>query len=601
MRRTVFFILTILFPVLLNGQDTQFTASAPKVVSVGEQFRLTYTLNKKAEQFLQPDLSSFQVLMGPSTSYNQSTSIINGKLERSVSYTYTYILQATQEGKFQIPSATVKIGKKSVQSNELSIEVVKGSQGSGSQSSGGQSSGVQPGISNEDLFVRLLVDKREIYQGDHITATIKIYSRVNLSGFEDVKFPTFDGFLKEDIETPPLQSLERENIDGQIYGTGVISKVILFPQMNGDLVINPVEIECLVQQQTSRQSRSFFDDFFDSYQTVRKPIKSSPVKIKVKPLPIGAPAGFNGAVGNFKISASIDKEEVNVNEAVTLKFVISGNGNLKLISPPKIDYPLDFETYDPKSSSNLKTSVSGTSGTRTFEYLMIPRFEGEYRIAPVEFQYFDPSSGQYKSLHSGNFVIKVNKGENDESTTVIASPTKEDIRFIGKDIRFIHTGAIKLTQIGQTIWGSLWYFAIFILSTIVFLVIYFFRRKKIKEQANIELLKNRKANKFARKRLKMAEAQMKSGQQEKFYEAVLKALWGYLSDKLGIPVSSLSRENVSVKLKERGTKPETIEIFVKLLDQCEYAQYAPSAISGGMDDIYNKSVKMITKLEQEIK
>lgn len=601
MKRTVFFILTILFPVLLNGQDTQFTASAPKVVSVGEQFRLTYTLNKKAEQFLQPDLSSFQVLMGPSTSYNQSTSIINGKLERSVSYTYTYILQATLEGKFQIPSATVKIGKKSFQSNGLPIEVVKGTQGSGSQSSGGQTSGGQPGISNEDLFVRLLVDKREIYQGDHITATIKIYSRVNLSGFEDVKFPTFDGFLKEDIETPPLQSLERENIDGQIYGTGVISKVILFPQMNGDLVINPVEIECLVQQQASRQSRSFFDDFFDSYQTVRKPIKSSPVKIKVKPLPIGAPGGFNGAVGNFKISASIDKEEVNVNEAVTLKFVISGNGNLKLISPPKINYPLDFETYDPKSSSNLKTSTSGTSGTRTFEYLMIPRFAGEYRIAPIEFQYFDPSSGQYKSLRSGNFVLKVNKGENDESTTVVASPTKEDIRFIGKDIRFIHTGAIKLTQIGQTIWGSLWYFAIFIFSTLVFLIVYFFRRKKIKEQANIELLKNRKANKFARKRLKMAEVQMKAGQQEKFYEAVLKAQWGYLSDKLGIPVSSLSRENISVKLKERGTKSETIETFVKLLDQCEYAQYAPSTISGGMDDVYNQAVKMITKLEQEIK
>ena len=601
MKRTVFFILTILFPVLLNGQDTQFTASAPKVVSVGEQFRLTYTLNKKAEQFLQPDLSSFQVLMGPSTSYNQSTSIINGKLERSVSYTYTYILQATLEGKFQIPSATVKIGKKSFQSNGLPIEVVEGTQGSGYQSSGGQSSGVQPGISNDDLFVRLLVDKREIYQGDHITATIKIYSRVNLSGFEDVKFPTFDGFLKEDIETPPLQSLERENIDGQIYGTGVISKVILFPQMNGDLIINPVEIECLVQQQASRQSRSFFDDFFDSYQTVRKPIKSSPVKIKVKPLPIGAPGDFNGAVGNFKVSASIDKEEVNVNEAVTLKFVISGNGNLKLISPPKINYPLDFETYDPKSSSNLKTSTSGTSGTRTFEYLMIPRFAGEYRIAPIEFQYFDPSSGQYKSLRSGNFVLKVNKGENDESTTVVASPTKEDIRFIGKDIRFIHTGAIKLTQIGQTIWGSLWYFAIFIFSTLVFLIVYFFRRKKIREQANIELLKNRKANKFARKRLKMAEVQMKAGQQEKFYEAVLKAQWGYLSDKLGIPVSSLSRENMSVKLKERGTKSETIETFVKLLDQCEYAQYAQSTISGGMDDVYNQAVKMITKLEQEIK
>ena len=601
MRKTAFFILLILFPAWLLAQDTQFSASAPKVVSTGEQFRLTYTLNVKADQFMQPDLSEFQVLMGPSTSYSQSTSIINGKLERSVSYTYTYILQAAQEGKFQIPSATVQVGKKSFQSKELTIDVVKGNQAAAQQSSSGQGSVSQGAIGNDDLFARVIVDKKEVYQGDHITATIKIYSKVNLSGFEDVKFPSFDGFLKEDIETPPLRSLERENINGQIYGTGVISKVILYPQMNGELVIDPVEIECLVQQKSSQQSRSFFDDFFDSYQTIRKPIKSSEVKIKVKPLPVGAPVGFKGAVGNFKLSASIDKNEVKVNDAITLKLVVSGTGNLKLISPPNIDYPLDFETYDPKTSSNLKTSLSGTSGSRTFEYLMIPRFAGDYRIAPAEFYYFDPSSGQYKTLRSSNYQIKVNKGENNESTTVVASPTKEDIRFIGKDIRFINTGMVKLSQVGETIWGSLWYFGVFIIATLIFLVIYFFRRKKIKEQANGELLKNRKANKYARKRLKLAATQMKSGQQEQFYEAVLKALWGYLSDKLGIPVSSLSRENVLVKLKERDTPNETIEAFVKLLDQCEYAQYAPSAVSGGMEEIYGQAVKMITKMEQEIK
>ena len=601
MRKTFFLILIFLIPTWLQAQDTQFTASAPKVVSVGEQFRLTYSLNKKADQFLQPDLTDFQVLMGPSTSYNQSTSIINGKLTRSVAYTYTYILQATKEGAFQIPSATAKVGKKSFQSKELTIEVVKGNQGGATQPATAQGSSGQSGIGSEDLFARVLVDKREVFQGDHITATIKIYSKVNLSGFEDVKFPSFDGFLKEDIEIPPLRSLERENINGQVYGTGIISKVILYPQKSGELVIDPVEIECLIQQRTSQQSRGFFDDFFDSYQTLRKPIKSSEVKIRVKPLPAGAPAGFKGAVGNFKLSASIDKEEANVNEAVTLKIVVSGNGNLKLVSPPDVDYPLDFETYDPKSSSNLKTSLAGTSGSRTFEYLMIPRFAGDFRIAPVDFHYFDPSSGKYKTLRSSNFQIKVNKGQGDELTTVISSPSKEDIRFIGKDIRFIHTGAIKLTMVGKTIWGSLWYFGVFILSFLIFIVIYLFRRKKIKERANIELLKNRKANKFARKRLKFASAQMKSSNQEKFYEAVLKTLWGYLSDKLGIPVSTLSRENVSVKLKDRGTQKDIIDAFFDLLDRCEYAQYAPSAVSGGMEDVFEQAVKMITKMEQEIK
>ncbi len=596
---SILFLLFISF--MVHAEEVRLTASAPKVVSMGEQFRLTFTLNKKADQFFQPDLADFTVLMGPSTSYNQSTSIINGKMTRSVSYIYTYILQPKKPGEFMISPATAKVGKKSYKSPPIKIEVVKGTQkttAGTTQSSGGT---VSSGNGTPDLFVKVLVNKKDLYVGDHLTATIKIYSRVNLSGFDDVKFPTFDGFLKTDIETPPLRSLERENVNGQIYGTGVISRVVLFPQKSGTLVIDPVEIQCLVQQRSSRSSNSFFDDFFDSYKTIKKRIKSPALKINVKPLPPGKPMDFSGAVGSFTLSGSIDKTEVKANEAVTLKLRISGNGNLKLISSPEVDFPLDFETYDPKISSNLKTTTTGTSGSKTFEYLMIPRIKGDFRIPPVTLHYFDPSSGTYKTLHTGEFQIKVLPGDEDQSGTVITSTSKEGIKFIGKDIRFIKTSPVKLKRKGETIWGSPWFYGAYILSLLVFIAVYIVRRKKMKEESNIELLKNKKANKFAKKRLKLASVQLKTGDSNAFYKAVLEALWGYLSDKLGIPLSGLSRDNVAQNLRDKGIDDDMVGEMISLIDNCEFAQYAPLGSAGNMDDIYKEAVKMITKMENKVK
>ncbi|MCD6596385.1 MAG: protein BatD [Bacteroidales bacterium] len=604
MKKKLSILILLLIGFFVQAEEIRFTASAPKVVSTGEQFRLTFTLNTKADQLLQPDLSVFNVLMGPSSSYSQSTSIVNGKMTRSVSYTYTYILQAKNPGKYIISSATAKVGKKSYKSQPIKIEVVNGGQKTSNQAaaSGSINSGANTGVvSNKDLFVRASVNKKEVYVGEHLTATIKIYSKVNLSGFEDVKFPSFDGFLKSDIETPPLRSLDRENVNGQIYGTGVISRVVLFPQKSGTLVIDPVEIECLVQQRSSKTSNSFFDDFFDSYKTVRKSIKSPALKIKVKPLPSGKPTDFSGAVGSFKLSASVDKVEVKANEAVTLKVRISGNGNLKLIAALKVNFPLDFESYDPKISSNLKTDLSGSSGTKTFEYLMIPRFKGDYRISPLAFNYFDPATGKYKTLYSKEFQINVLEGDDDGLNTVLTSPSKEGIKFIGKDIRFIKTSPFKLVRKGETVWGSLWFIGLYIISLLIFIAVYIFRRKKLKEESNIELLKNKKANKFAKKRLKFASAQLKTKNSGAFYEAVLKALWGYLSDKLGIPLSELSRDNAVEELKLKGIDEELVKEMIGLIDQCEFAQYAPSVSDGNMDDIYKQAVKMISKMENKVK
>ena len=601
--RYFYFIFTLFLinsGVALNAQDVRFTASAPGVVEQSEQFRLVFSINKKTDQFTPPGLPDFNVLMGPSTSYNQSSSVINGKLSQTISYTYTYILQAKSAGKFTISAARVIIDGKSYESQPLKIEVLSGSSG---ESSGLEETTTTPqGIGNEDLFVRLIVDKREIFQGDRITATIKIYSRVNLSGFEDVRYPDFAGFLREDIETPPLQSLERESMKGQIYGTGVLSRFVLFPQKSGELVIDPVEITALVQQRVSSQSsRSFFDDFFDSYQTLRKDISSPAIKIKVKPLPVGIPPSFSGAVGSFKMEASLDKNEVLTNEAVTFRIKVSGQGNVKLIQAPGIDFPLDFESYDPKVTSNIKSSMSGTSGSKTFEYLMIPRFAGKFRIPPVQLSYFDPVEVRYKTLHSGEFQITVEKGADEAGLTMVSSPSKEDIRFIGKDIRFIQTGTVKLNLIGNTLWGKLWFFFLYLVFFLVFSLVYLFRKRKRMEQANVMLARNRKASKLARKRLKNASRYMKESNESALYEAILKALWGYLSDKLSIPASSLSRENIAVNFKKYGIDKELIRAFSDLLDECEYAQYAPHGSGSEMKDVYEKAVQIIVKLEQKLK
>lgn len=596
----VFLLLLINSGTLLNAQDVRFTASAPGVVEQGEQFRLTFSVNMKADQFTPPGFEDFNVLMGPSTSYNQSTSVINGKLSQNISYTYTYILQANSEGKYTILAARVIVDGKSYESQPFNIEVVSGNSGESSIVEG--TTTTPQGIGNEDLFVRLIVDKREIYQGDRITATIKIYSRVNLSGFDDVRYPDFAGFLREDIETPPLQSLERESVKGQIYGTGVLARFVLFPQKSGELVIDPVKITALVQQRVSSQSsRSFFDDFFDSYQTIRKDISSPEIKIRVKPLPAGRPPAFSGAVGSFKMEASLDKNEVFTNEAVTLRIKVSGQGNLKLIQAPGIDFPLDFESYDPKVTSNIVSSMSGTSGSKTFEYLIIPRFVGQYRIPPVNLSYFDPIEGAYKNLNSGDFQIIVEKGEDEEGLTMVSSPSKEDIRFIGKDIRFIQTGPAKLSLIGNTLWGKLWFFFLYLVFFLVFGLVYFLRKRKRMEQTNVMLAKNRKASKLARKRLKSASRYLKESNESALYEAILKALWGYLSDKLSIPASSLSRENIAVNLKKYDIDNELIRAFSDLLDECEYAQYAPQGSGSEMKGVYEKAVQIIVKLEQKLK
>ncbi len=601
MNKVFSIILLLLSGMLLQAQDITVTASAPNVVAVGEQFRLSFIVNEKADNLTPPDLKDFYILMGPSTSYNQSTQIINGKMTRSVTYTYTWILEATKEGVFHIDPATITVKNKTYTSNPLDIEVVKGSGSAGTGEDKETTGGAAPAAGENDLFLRIHVDKNSIYRGEHIIATVKIYSRVNLSGFENATFPSFNGFLREDIETPALRSLERENVNGVIYGTGVLQRFILFPQVTGELMVDPMELECLVQKRVQQSSRGFFDSFFDSYQNVKQTIKSPPVTVTVKELPEDAPESFSGSVGQLAMNVSVDKNQMEENEAMNLRIRFTGNGNIRLIEAPQVDFPPDFDLYDPKISSNVNHTQNGTSGSKTFEFLAIPRHAGDYRIPPIEFTYFDPVGKQYKSLRSDEFRILVKQSDESEGGAVISGFSKEDLRFIGSDIRFIKNEKFKLRPRDRSLIKSWYFYLSYLIALFLFGLIIILRRNHIKRNADYDLVRNRKARKIARKRLKRASSFLKAGSLNEFYEELLKALWGYLSDKLGIPLSDLSKENARSALEKTKITPEMISAFFEIIDRCEFARFAPSEEIAETEPVYEKASKVMSLFEQKLR
>lgn len=599
--KKIFFLLlaTLLITSASYAEEVKFTASAPRVVEVGEQFQLIYTVNQKAKDIQLPALDGFRDLVGrPSVATSSSTQYINGKWSSATKYTYTYVLLAEKEGKFTINPAKIKVKDYEFTSNSLNIEVVKASEKKQNQKNQAQPSASK--ITQANLFVKVDVDRKSVYMGEHVVATIKVYTRLNIAGFGDSKFPSFKGFLSQEIPTPGQISLERENVNGTIYNVGVIRKLILFPQHTGNITIDPFELECIIRQRKSSGNRGFFDDFFDNYQDIRVPRKSKPVTIRVKEFPANKPLSFNGAVGSFRMSATVDKDSVKANDAITLKVNVSGNGNLKLINPPEFDFPADFEVYDPKTNQNLKSTAKGVTGSTTFEYLIIPRHAGDYEIPPVDFSFFDPKARIYRTRSTPKFNIKVGKGSGDASSTVISSFSKEDVKFIGKDIRFIKTNDFIPRIKGQVFFGTTNFYLAYAVPFLVFIMAFVFNRKRIKENADVARVKNKRANRVAMKRLKAASASLKAKKKEEFYDEILKALWGYTSDKLNLPLADLNKENITEILKGKDVEEDMIQDFLNILDTCEFARYAPSTGSSEMDELYKKTMETITKLEKSI-
>jgi len=597
------------------ADNIEFVMEGPEVVAMGEQFRLGFTLNESGTDLQLPDLSNFDVLMGPSTSQSSSIQIINGKTTQSSSFSYIFILRAKKEGKFSIRPASIKVGGKTYESNSLDIQVVKGQaqqaasqQGGNAGGGGGGSQNTQQqddtptgNISKDNLFVRVAIDKTNVSKGEQILSTVKLYisQNVPLNGFDEVKLPSYEGFWTKDIDVPTQINFTREVYNGKIYQVGVLKKTILFPQQIGNIRIDPFEITCLVRQRV-RQQQGFFDDFFDNYRVVKAKVVSDPVIINVKDLP-NQPANFSGAVGNYSFSGSIDKTSAKSNEAMTIKLVVSGSGNLNLINPPKIELPQDFEAYEPKTSEKTTATDNGLSGSIAFEYLFIPRYAGNFTIPAVKFVFFNPSTRQFETKSTEAFNLMISKGSDDKNSGIVSSYSKEDVKMIGKDIRYIKQNKSKLKPKGSSFYGTFEFYSIFILSTIVFAVFYVLNRKKIEESKNLTLIRNKRANKVALKRLKEASGFLNNNKAEQFYESVIKALWGYLSDKLSIPLADLNREKAAASLLEKGIVPEVVAELMKIIDDCEFARYAPAAFSGTMNEVYDGAAKVMGIFEKQIK
>jgi hypothetical protein len=598
-KKILIYHLLLFLAATLYSQDIKVEAEYPSVVEAGQQFSVSWTVNTRGGQFSAPSFEGFYKLMGPQTSYSSSTQIINGKVSQKTTYSHLYYLQALEEGSFVIPPASFTFRNKTYYSDSLRIEVVGTiANRQNVQAAGEEDTRIE--TANKDLFLDLSVNRREVYIGEHITATIKIYTRVDLSGINEIKYPPFTGFLKTDIETPALTSLKQENIKGTIYGTGVIQQFLLFPQVTGEITIDAVQISVLVRQK-SGQTDPFFGDFFSTYQTIPRAVISPVVKINVKPLPGTKPDDFSGVVGNLDLKATIDKDTVTVNDAVNFKITVSGNGNLKLASVPTMKLSPDIEVYDPQVKDNIKNSINGTSGLRTFEYLLIPRHHGDFSIPPVSYSFFNTSTGKYETLTTREFHFHARRST-DESTgiTVYGGMSKEDVKYLGQDIRFIKSELGKIARSADIIISKRSFYSIYAIAFLLFIGVLFARREHIRRNADITAVRNRKAGKVAGKRLREASACMKRGEMDRFHEEILKAIWGYLSDKLNIPVSDLTRNNAVAALKEKGIQEDNSDNLAKILDSCEYARYAPSASGTEAAAIYEGASGFIRAVENSI-
>lgn len=608
---TLFCTLTI---SALRADEVQMTASAPQQVATGDQFRLIYTVNADAGNFSGPKITDATILMGPSSSNSSSIQIINGNMTRSVTSTYTYIIRADKEGILNIPPASCEVKNKTYRSNSLTVKVVKQSTAPASHNNATQ----QPRkiiaeLNKNDVFIKAIPNRTKVIQGEQVLITYKLYTRVPIAQYGINKYPAFAGFWSKDLlkEKQKLRQY-KEQIDNDQYTVAEIHKVALVPQKQGELIIDPLEVDVVAQLKKAQRKRRtgdpLFDNFFDdsffgsSYENIQRTLTSNTTRITVTPLPQkNQPDNFTGAVGEFSFNGTIDRDILKAGEAFNLKFTIQGTGNIELVNKPLIQFPPDFDVYDPKVKSNISSSMAGVSGSKTFEYLIIPRRAGAYTIPAVAFSYYSLKSKQYITLQSSQFDIEVIKGDNEINGSAWSTPSREDVQYINKDIRFIKTGTMKLHSTGNYFYASQWFYFSIIIPPLIFAFLLLILGKQKKNQADVSGNKLRKANKMARKRLQTAEKHMKQNNFESFYEELSQALWGYLSDKLTISRAALSMENAHKALIDKGLEKQLIERYTKLLDRCEFARFAPGDKSQAMRTDYQEAIDSISIFERKLK
>lgn len=611
MRKLIFLLIALITAAtsIFADNKVSFTASAPDVVVVGDQFRLSYTVTtQKVRDFRVPSIKGFDVLMGPTRSTFSNTQIVNGAVSSEKGVTFTYILMATAEGEFSIPGATITADGDQMVSNSVKIKVLPqdkntgsagGNQGGGNASSNSSSAA---SVSNQDLFVTATASKTTVYEQEAFLLTYKIYTRESQLAFDNVKLPDFKGFHSQEIERPSNARWSQENYKGRNYHTTVYRQFVLFPQQAGKLTIEPARFDASVAK--AIRSADPFDAFFNGGSNmveVKKVLTTPVITINVNPLPAGKPADFSGGVGEFSITSSINSKEVKTNDAVTIKLVISGTGNLKLLSNPEIEFPEDFEVYDPKVDSKVRLTSEGLSGTRVIEYLAIPRHAGNYKIPAVTFSYFDIKSKTYKTLKTEDYEINVEKGAGNADQVIANFTNKEDLKVLGEDIRYIKLKDVTLHPKGSFFYNTLTYWLLYLIPAIAFIIFFIIYRKQAAENANVAKMRTKKANKVATKRMKQAGMLLAENKKDAFYDEVLKALWGYISDKLNIPVSRLSKDNIEEKLRKYGVEDALIKEFLAALNDCEFARFAPGDDNQAMDKVYSASLAVISKMENSIK
>ena len=605
--RKLFISIVLLLSVSAVHAQTSIQVQSHKVVSIDEQFNVTFVIEgAKPTDFSWEPGADFDLVWGPQQGRSTSVQIINGKRTESSQTTYSYILRPLKTGKFTLAKASAKVKGNEIYSDPQVIEVVSSGSSSGqssqpSQNQPSRAQSQQGNISDSDLFLRLSLNRSDVVVGEPIIATIKLYQRVNISGFEGVSFPSFNGFWSQEIEAPSNIEFQRETYDGQIYNAAVLRKFLLIPQHQGQLRIDPAELVCLVSVRVSSGGNSIFDGFFDEYRNVRKKVQTSPVTVNVSSLPSGAPSSFGGGVGEFSISASVSKDSIKTHEAATLVVKVAGKGNVSLLEAPKVSFPPDMEVYDTKITSNI--APGGMSGTRIYEYPFIPRSHGDFVIEPIKYSYYDVNQKKYVTLETSPLALTVLKGNEAGSSATVVAPglTQKDVKNLDSDIRYINIKNPGLTVKGHFLLGSGLFWTIVSLLVAAAAALWLLLRRIAARKADVAGTRNRKATKMALKRLQLAGTFLKQNLYTAFYEELHKALLGFISDKLTIPVAELSKDRIIEALDEGNVPEEYIKTFIGMLDACEYARYSPSTGNDAMAAHYTAAADVISAIDSSMK